>query len=231
MYAMLTVVTVWWLLLHPRSNVGRNWRWMAVLGMLLAWGSAVAWELPYRVSPRISLIKDPVVGVIGDSLSAGIGEDGTPTWPQILAQTRRIDVRNHARAGATTATAQKQAAALSPDVNLLILEIGGNDLLGETTTAEFSHDLERLLQDVNRPGRTVLMFELPLLPFRHGVGRAQRRLCQKYHVQLIPKQVLSGVLLSDETTLDSIHLSPAGHEILAWRVWHIIAPAFHYRHG
>jgi acyl-CoA thioesterase-1 len=34
-------------------------------------------------------------------------------------------------------------------------------------------------------------------------------------VRLIPKRLFLSVLLSDETTLDSIHLSPAGHRKMA----------------
>ena len=57
----------------------------------------------------------------------------------------------------------------------MLLEIGGNDLLGDTTPAGFESGLDNLLRVVSRPGRVVVMLELPLPPFFNEYGRAQRR--------------------------------------------------------
>jgi acyl-CoA thioesterase-1 len=119
----------------------------------------------------------------------------------------------------------KQAKKLPSEGGLVLIEIGGNDLLGTTTSADFDRDLESLLQRVCIPGRTVLMFELPLPPLMNEYGRVQRRLAARYDVKLIPKRVLMSVLAADGNTLDSIHLSPAGHQRMADNVWSIIEPA------
>ncbi|MBL9125370.1 MAG: SGNH/GDSL hydrolase family protein [Planctomycetaceae bacterium] len=231
LYAVLFAATSAWWFLRGRTNIAPAYRGLTLLAAVFAWSVAVVWEATYHVRPQVELIKDPVVGVIGDSLSAGISEQGPSTWPQYLADARQITIWNQARAGATVATARDQAATLPAEVNLLILEIGGNDLLGSTTAAEFEQGLEALLGDVHRPGRTVVMFELPLLPFTHAYGRAQRRLCAKYQVLLVPKSMLLGVLLRDMTTIDSIHLSAAGHQLLAYEVWSGIGSAFYQRQG
>ncbi len=54
--------------------------------------------------------------------------------------------------GATTASALKQTDKLSEAVGLLLLEIGGNDLLGSTSTNKFESDLDALLKRVCVPG-------------------------------------------------------------------------------
>jgi len=231
LYAVLIAATSAWWFFRGRTNIAAIYRGLTLVAAVLAWGVALVWEAAWHIRPQLGLIQDPVVGVIGDSLSAGISEQGPPTWPQLLAENRQITLWNQARAGATVATARDQAATLPAEVNLLIIEIGGNDLLGSTTAAEFETGLEALLGDVHRPGRTIVMFELPLLPFTHAYGRAQRRLCAKFQVLLIPKRMLSGVLLRDMTTIDSIHLSEAGHQLLAHEVWSVIGSELYQRQG
>ena len=71
------------------------------------------------------------------------------------------------------------------------------------------------------------MFELPpLLPHRIEVGRIQRQLAWQYGVQLIPRRKLLGVLAGEESTTDSIHLSPTGHQRMATCVWSIVSSAY-----
>lgn len=46
----------------------------------------------------------------------------------------------------------------------------------------------------------------------------QRRPARKFDVTLIPKRVLMGVLSASGATLDSIHLTQRGHDLLARQV-------------
>lgn len=57
------------------------------------------------------------------------------------------------------------------------------------------------------------MFELPLPPQGNLVRAAQRRLAQ-HGVILIPNSVLLDVLLSPQTTQDSLHLNGQGQRQL-----------------
>jgi len=108
---------------------------------------------------------------------------------------------------------------------VVLLEIGGNDVLGSTSTDEYERNLDALLHCVTGSGRHVVMFELPIPPLANGYGRAQRNLAAKHNVVLIPKRVLMGVLTDEGATVDSLHLSPSGHQQMAESVWCIIGPA------
>jgi acyl-CoA thioesterase-1 len=110
--------------------------------------------------------------------------------------------------------------------DVVLLEIGGNDLLGGTTTTDFERDLDGLMTALRAPDRQLILFELPLPPFRHEYGYIQRRLSQKHQVALVPKRVFLGILAGGDSTLDSIHLSQAGHERMAECVWELTEPAF-----
>jgi acyl-CoA thioesterase-1 len=163
---------------------------------------------------------------VGDSLTAGTGEAHVVGWPAILDHEHGVDVRVHARAGAGVAEALKLADEITPEEDLVLLEIGGNDLLGGTSAARFEEGLDRLLAKLARPGRVVVMMELPLPPTFNAFGRAQRRQAGRYGVLLIPKRVLLGVLLAPGATSDSVHLTEAGATVMAEAVWRALSPAF-----
>jgi acyl-CoA thioesterase-1 len=110
--------------------------------------------------------------------------------------------------------------------SIVIAEIGGNDLLGSTTPEAFERDLDALLARMGSDGRTVLLLELPLPPGYNRFGQIQRGLAARHGALLVPKRVLMGVLASGGATLDSIHLSQAGHARMAETIWRIVWPAF-----
>ncbi len=79
---------------------------------------------------------------------------------------------------------------------------------------------------LSTPDRQVVLFELPLIPFYNQYGRAQRSIAAKHNVKLIPKRVFLSVLYDNDSTLDTIHLSQSGHQLMAECVWRILKPAY-----
>lgn len=210
---------------QPTEPSGRDWR------RILRWAVGAVWlgiallELPFHMTPRLKPSESPPLYVIGDSITAGMGGTRESTWPELLPP--EVEVHNLARTGATTAMAlASQANQVPPEKSIVLIEIGGNDLLGGTSAAQFRSDLDRLLAAVSRTDRTLVMFELPLPPLCNAYGRAQRELAARYNVRLIPKRVLIGVLADREATSDTIHLTERGHRQLADAVWRVIGGAY-----
>ena len=174
-----------------------------------------------RHEPVDTWKKGEAVYIVGDSLSAGIGAGEGEPWPDRLAAILKTEVVSHAQAGATVKSAIEQAEQLPAD-SFVIVEIGGNDLLGGGSAEEFEHTLDQLLTEACSNNRRVVMFELPLPPFYIRFGAAQHKLARDHGVTLIPRRVLARVLFSEAATLDSIHLTTDGHkrlaEEVAWRL-------------
>ncbi len=233
LYAISCTATIVWLVAERRSlrAVKPYINWIRGL-VVFAWVVCFAVEIPFRFIPVVPGGGRPAFGIIGDSVTAGLGEPSknamtkNGTWPSFLVKNHGIEVIDVSQMGATTASALKQADELPAATGLVLLEIGGNDLLGPTSTNKFESDLDALLKRVCTPGRSVMMFELPLPPFRNGYGSVQRELAAQYKVLLIPKRVFIAVLSTAGATLDGIHLSPAGHEQMARVVWSLIKPAY-----
>jgi acyl-CoA thioesterase-1 len=190
------------------------------------WIGAACFEIPYWVSPRLAPAPGRTVAVIGDSVSAGIGGDEKAmTWPKLLARGHDVVVQDLSHIGETAASALKRVNEAKFDAAVIVIEIGGNDLLGSTPAKEFAKDLDALLSRLSGPGRRVLMFELPLPPLCIEFGRVQRSLAAKHGVALVPKRFLLSVLAGGGATLDSIHLSQAGHLEMEKTVWEHVRSA------
>ncbi len=226
-YLLLLIASLLWLTVEM---LGVRVPERCILGLRVAvaclWVAVVFVELPYHLPPRVPQLGHPILGIIGDSVTAGMGDQKATTWPRIFEDQHGVIVRDHSQAGANLASALKQAASVSPIEQLVLLEIGGNDILGGTTSAGFEEGLTKLLAALRRPGRVVVMLELPLPPTYNAYGGIQRRLARQFKAVLVPKRVLLGVLQQQGTTLDTIHLSREGHQGMADAVWKVVRTAY-----
>ncbi len=195
-----------WLAPTPRE---KTWLHL-VLGCLVL--AALFGE--FRASSGSALPESPELAIVADSITAGLN-DGDDTWPQQLSRRCNAIIWDASQQGATLKSARQQLAAIGGRGRLLILEIGGNDLLEGLPIHQFAADLEQLLQDADGTSRPIIMFELPLPPLCNRYGYHQRRLAQKHGVWLIPKRELMGILTTSGSTVDGIHLSDLGQSRLA----------------
>jgi len=171
-------------------------------------------EFGHRRMPKFQGVPAAHLVVIGDSISAGI-DSHTPTWPTLVQRETGIPVKNLSQPGATVADARGMAARVIPQDAVVLIEIGGNDLLSGVPSDAFGRALDCLLGGLAAPQRTLVMFELPLLPHWISYGRIQRQVASRYGVLLIPKRYFAQVLSGANATSDGLHLSATGAERMA----------------
>lgn len=225
LYSLWALALVGWMVVERRASrpgLRNGLRTAAAVATVLL----IALEVPYQFPPALDAHFQPVLTVFGDSVAAGMGGPAEDTWVGRLEREREIPICNHAGPGAKVASALRRAQQATLDDGIVLLEIGGNDLLGGTPAADFERDLDSLLGHVSAPSRTVVMFELPLPPLRNEYGEIQRRLAAKHGVHLIPRRIFIRVLTATDATSDGIHLTSAGHALMAQAVWDILGPAF-----
>ena len=222
-YAIGVAVTLVWI----ASRLKPNWQSRAAYAVVAVWLIAALIELPYHIAPSLDPARTRTITVIGDSVTAGVdGDETSETWPSLLARQHQLQVQDISHMGETAASALKRAKSQTIESSVVVVEIGGNDVLGSTTSAQFARDLEALLDYLEAPDRQVTMFELPLPPFCNEFGRVQRTVAAKNNVVLIPKRVFLSVIAGSDSTLDSIHLSQSGHQFMADCVWRLVRSAF-----
>jgi acyl-CoA thioesterase-1 len=213
------LVAVAWLVASRETRLRHLILALLLLGSL----SMALVEYPRRLPQRIDAAKCDRLFVIGDSLSMGADPPGK-NWPELLGETIGLPTKNMSFGGAMLDTALTNAGRVDSENPLVILELGGNDLL--RARRDFEQNLERLLEAVCRPGRRVAMLELPLPPFFNAYGMAQRKLARMHGVTLIPKRYLAATLAAPGATVDGLHLSNAGHELLGKQLRDlIVAPS------
>lgn len=178
--------------------------------------SLAAFELPYWRDPE-PLECCGKLWILADSISSGIGFDGEIVWSELLEREQPGRIENRAVPGSTVSSSrrilEKQFDLFPGDV--LLIELGGNDLLGGVPSGEFARNLDALLAEVAACGVPAAMFELPMPPFRSGYLRAQRQLAAKYGIRLIPRRRFAAILSGNESVVDGLHLSNHGHEKMA----------------
>jgi acyl-CoA thioesterase-1 len=182
---------------------------LLVLSFLMVWS-----EILHSTSPRIPFRPNGTLYVFGDSLGIGADPPGK-SWPELLGDLGNLKVQNLSFGGAKVSTSMDSVLRLTEADNLVILELGGNDLLGGTSIPEFRESLDKMLTLVCRPNRRVVMIELPLPPFYNRFGMVQRELAKSHGVTLIPKRYLATVICSPNATVDGLHLSNTGHTLFA----------------
>lgn len=223
--ALLTCITLAWCgtQWYGASRCLRTHRAVVVL-MVVSWSLAAALEVPWRLLPVTAMAPVNAMTVIGDSVSAGMEEGEAETWPSLLSRQHGLQIQDLSHVGETAGSALKRATKTGIEHDYVIVEIGGNDILGSTSASQFDADLDALLSELRRENRQVVMFELPLPPLYHSYGMAQRRLARKYNVALIPKRYFLTILATGDATLDSIHLSQSGHQKMSDLVWRLSLP-------
>ena len=195
-------------------------RWvraMPLVGLAMT-AVAAAWELPNVVMPNIPGGRQARIVVIGDSITAGMN-DGTKTWPDLLAEEHKLDILSLAQAGLRLDGAARIARDIPPAtqgrLTVAILEIGGNDVFGDASDDEFERSLEQLLALVSARAETVVLLELPLPPFRNRLAAIQRRLARDHKAILVPKRAYTEVIGAPDATVDGLHLSRSGQRRMA----------------
>jgi acyl-CoA thioesterase I len=220
-----------WFITWNRSAKGRIWLRMRTPTMvpifvLLLGLPAVEWS--HRRMPVIEGEANDHLVVIGDSISAGLGSR-VLQWPAIMQQKTKLDVRNLSRPGTTMSDGESMAEMVTAEDHLILIELGGNDLIAGESSDVFAQALNAVLARLAVPGRTLVMFELPLLPDRVAYGQIQRRLCAQYRVWLIPKRYLSGVIAGRDATSDGLHLTDIGARRMEAVVTRILLPVLKTR--
>ncbi len=223
---MFTATFIFLILAHLDNKVTR--KILAGLRILitLLCSAAALMEVGSWIVPNLAQGNFDKFYVVGDSISAGIGFQGEVVWSEVMSKQHGIKAVNLSVGGATLSSAVSSADGIKDEKAFVILEIGGNDILRRTSLKKFEENLDKLLKKVCLPGRTVIMFELPLPPFNSSFCVSQRELCRRYGVFLIPRRVFAEILTGEMKSADGLHLSNKGHEHMAEIVWEMVNNAF-----
>lgn len=166
--------------------------------------------------------KGTTIVCFGDSITAGVGAGGAPTYPDLLAQRLDADVVNAGFPGATAADLlARLPETFAHDPWLVIVEAGGNDMLRRVPVAQTEAAVRGLVQGVLAAGAVPMLVEIGA-PFG-GLGDLFVRVGEEYDVPVV-EDVLPEILLDRTLKSDEIHPNAAGYERLAAAVAEEVEP-------
>jgi len=175
--------------------------------------------------------------IVGDSLAAGHGVDPEEAFPGLLQE--RInekklpyEIVNAGVSGDTTAGGVRRMPwLLKRKMDVLVLELGGNDGLRGITPRETKTNLEKIV-DLAREKNPDVQIIVAGMQMPQNMGEEYTRefrevfpkVAKEKKTKLIPF-LLEGVGGKPELNLpDRIHPNPKGHKIIADTVWSVLEP-------
>lgn len=163
---------------------------------------------------------------VGDSLTAGLGVEPEEAWPALVGEEwakRGLPwrARNAGISGATTAGALEAVRwALTPDVKLVFVCIGGNDGLRGMPLAETKKNVANLLDELRKDGRVVVLAGMKIPPnygaaYADGFAALFPALAKAHGARFMPF-LLEGVAADPRyNQTDGIHPNAEGHRLVA----------------
>ncbi|HXH02105.1 MAG TPA: arylesterase [Candidatus Competibacteraceae bacterium] len=184
---------------------------------------------------------EPVILVLGDSLSSGYGIELAHSWVNLLQQRLQTQgyphrVVNASISGDTsTGGRSRLPAALAqhrPDI--VILELGGNDGLRGLPLEVVKSNLAAMIESAHQAGAQVLLAEMRIPP-NYGPRYTEKfqalygELARQYDVPLIPF-LLDGVAAQPGMMQeDGIHPTAAAQMRIVDNVWKVLEPLLENR--
>ena len=184
------------------------------------------------------------VVVLGDSLAAGLGVEPAQAFPTLLQKKIAAEGWNYAviNAGVSGDTSADGLARvdwlLRQRVDVLILELGGNDGLRGVPVSVIRTNLQTILDRVKRkyPQARIIVAGMQMPPnlgedYTTAFRELFPELAAKNHAALIPF-LLEGVAGKPELTQDDhIHPTAEGQKNVADNVWKVLKPVLEELNG
>lgn len=151
---------------------------------------------------------------LGDSITAGVGAGRDQAFPELLAARLGVEVVNEGVSGDTAGEGlERLGEALRHDPWLVIVGLGGNDLLRKVPPAATEESLRAIVEGVLEAGALPLLIELDV-PLGGDYASIYGRLANEFDLPLI-EDVLGEILRDPRLKSDPIHPNGAGQQRLA----------------
>ena len=167
-----------------------------------------------------------IVLILGDSLSYGTGANTGEDYPTLLAKTTGWNIINEGVPGDTTTGGLARLPALleAHQPKLLIVELGGNDLLHQAPQTEIVHNLKTILSLAKTQGIASVLVAIPeISPLKATFGNLSdhplyEKLAKDTNTPLIA-DVFSQVLSDRDLKSDQIHANAKGYAVVSQQMY------------
>ena len=175
--------------------------------------------------PDVPNINSPgrTIVCLGDSITAGVGSGPGEAYPELLAVRLGTEVVNAGVSGETAAEGLARVdQVLAEDPWLVIVELGGNDILRQVPPEQTEQALRAILDRLVAARVVPVLVELDA-PFGGRYLEIYERLGDEYHVPVV-EDAISRILGDRSLKSDTVHPNAEGQKVLAEAIADEIAP-------
>ncbi|MGB9128536.1 MAG: arylesterase [Thiobacillus sp.] len=167
--------------------------------------------------PKLS--SNDVIVAFGDSLTHGTGASTSDAYPAVLASLTGRTVINAGVPGDTTTTglARLPAVLAEHQPRLVLLCLGGNDMLRKNPEAATENNLRLLVQTIRASGASVVLIGVPEPELFGSAPDFYSRIAEDMQLPL-EQDIFNDVLKDNRLKSDPIHANAAGYRVVAERL-------------
>ena len=160
-----------------------------------------------------------VILAFGDSLTHGTGASEDTAYPAVLASLTGRTVINAGVPGDTTTSALRRLPEVLAEYRprLVLLCLGGNDMLGKQPESTTENNLRLLIQTIRASGAEVVLIGVPEPKLFGGAPDFYARVARDMRLPL-EDEVFNEVLKDNRLKSDPIHANAAGYRVVAERL-------------
>ena len=187
-------------------------RRLLLIVMMTAWVAGCGNKVP----PVAKLASTDVVLAFGDSLTYGTGAKAEDSYPVVLGQLIGRTVVRSGVPGEVTARGLERLPEVLDEhkPRLVIVCLGGNDMLRRGTPADIEANLRKILMEIKSRGLDVMLIGVPTPTLIANPPEFYSKLAKEF---AIPYQgeIITSVLYKSDLKSDPIHPNAAGYRKVA----------------
>jgi acyl-CoA thioesterase-1 len=197
------------------SLIEKSWRAIGIVSLLLV-ASAVLTACGEAVPALPRLAPGDVVLAFGDSLTYGTGAPSGDSYPEVLSTLIGREVIAAGVPGEQTAAglARLDGVLDTYQPTIMLLCLGGNDMLRKADTAVIEANLRRMIGNARKRGVAVVLIGVPKPALFGGTADFYERIAEDLALPFEAK-ILNDILKNNAYKSDPIHPNARGYRLLA----------------
>lgn len=165
------------------------------------------------------LTADDVIVAFGDSLTYGTGAETDAAYPAVLSKLSGHPIVNAGVPGETTtdAIARLPQVLSQTHPKLVLLCLGGNDMLHKTTASTIAHNLRAMIHTIQATGASVVLIGVPEPKLFGGAPAFYADIADELKLPY-EGEVFNEVLKNPSLKSDPVHANGKGYRLVAQRL-------------